>query len=84
MWRDPIDELIDDLERVVPARQQTQWGKMPPLAELHYWTDRILHSRPITPEELDGTAEPVKGDYEDDPAFQDHIRRWREWLKGGA
>ena len=41
-------------------------------------------STPLRPEDLDGTAEPVKSDLADDPAFQDFQRRWRAWFKGGA
>ena len=81
MWRDPMDELIDDLERVLPAKQQTEWGEL--LVEFQIWTDRML-STPLRPEDLDGTAEPVTSDLADDPAFQDFQRRWRAWFKGGA
>ena len=81
MWRDPMDELIGDLERVVPVEQQTEWGEL--LVEFQIWTDRIL-STPLRPEDLDGTAEPVTSDLADDPAFQDFQRRWRAWFKGGA
>ncbi len=79
MWRDPMDELIDDLDRVVPATQPTEWGQMPSFEETTYWTDRVLYSRPMTKADLDGTAKPVKEDYEDDPGFQTHMRKWREW-----
>ena len=79
MWRDPLDQLIDDLDRIVPAKHPTEWGQMPPLEEIHRWTDVVLYSRPLTKADLDGTAERVKEDYEDDPGFQDHMRKWREW-----
>ena len=79
MPRDPMDELIDDLDRVVPAEQPTEWGQMPSFVETTYWTDRVLYSRPMTKADLDGTAKPVKEDYEDDPGFLDHMRKWREW-----
>ena len=79
MQRDPMDELIDDLDRIVPAKQPTEWGQMPSLEEIHRWTDVVLYSRPLTKADLDGTAKPVKEDYEDDPGFQDHMRKWREW-----
>lgn len=79
MPRDPMDELIDDLDRVVPATQPTEWGQMPSFEETTFWTDKVLYSRPMTPADLDGTAERVKEDYEDDPGFQDHMRKWREW-----
>ena len=81
MWRDPMDELIDDLERVLPAKQQTEWGEL--LVEFQIWTDRML-STPLRPEDLGGTAESVTSDLADDPAFQDFQRRWRAWFKGGA
>ena len=78
MWRDPMDELIDDLDRIVPAERE-QVPQMPSHAEFCYWTDRVLYDRPLTPADLDGTAKPVKEDYEDDPGFQAHMRKWREW-----
>ncbi len=74
MPRDPMDELIDDLDRVVPAERE-EFPQMPSLAELHYWTDRVLYSRPLTPADLDGTAKPEKLDFEDDPDFKDFL--WR-------
>ena len=79
MWRDPMDELIDELDRIVPAKQPTPWGEMPSIVETQYWTDKVLYSRPMTPADLDETAKRVKEDYEDDPGFQDHMRQWREW-----
>ena len=48
MPRDPMDELIDDLDRVVPAKEPTQWGQMPSFEETTFWTDKVLYSRPIT------------------------------------
>ena len=78
MQRDPMDELIDDLDRVVlPEREQIP--QMPSNAETCYWTDRLLYDRPLTPADLDGTAKRVKEDVEDDPAFQEHVRQWCEW-----
>ena len=67
MWRDPMDELIDDLDRVLPPERE-QFPQMPSHAEVCYWTDRLF-ARPLTPEDLDGTAKPVKLDFEDDPDF---------------
>ena len=57
MWRDPMDELIDDLERVLPAKQQTEWGEL--LVEFQIWTDRIL-STPLRPEDLNGRAGDIR------------------------
>ena len=74
MWRDPMDELIDDLDRVV-LQEREQFPQMPSNAETCYWTDRLLYSRPLTPADLDGTAKPEKLDFEDDPDFQDFL--WR-------
>ena len=74
MQRDPMDELIDDLGRIVPAEQE-QFPQMPSNAEFCYWTDRLLAARPLTPADLDGTAKPEKLDFEDDPDFQDFL--WR-------
>ncbi len=78
MWRDPMDELIVDLEQALPPERE-RFSERPSHAEFCYWTDRMLYSRPLTPADLNGTAERVKEDYEDDPAFQGHMRKWREW-----
>lgn len=42
MWRDPLDELIDDLERAVPPERVTADAAWCPLAEVQYWVHRIL------------------------------------------
>ena len=83
MRRDPMDHLIDDLEQVLPEEQE-QFPESPSLAEFHYWTDRLLYDRPLTPADLDGTAKRVKADVEDDPGFQDFMRRWREGMEAGV
>ncbi len=74
MQRDPMDELIDDLDRVVPPEQE-QFPQMPSHAEFCVWTDRLLAACPPTPADLDGTAKPEKLDFEDDLDFQDFL--WR-------
>ena len=74
MWRDPMDELIDDLEQALPPERE-RFSERPSHAEFCYWTDRMLYSRPLTKADLDGTAKPEKLDFEDDPNFQDFL--WR-------
>ena len=74
MPRDPMDELIDDLDRVVPAERE-QFPQRPSHAEFCHWSDRLLYDRPMTAADLDGTAKRVKLDFEDDPDFQDFL--WR-------
>ena len=71
---DPLDQLIAELDRVVPPERE-QFPQMPSHAEICHWTDRLLYSRPLTPADLDGTAKPEKLDFEDDPDFQDFL--WR-------
>ena len=66
MWRDPMDELIDDLEQALPPERE-RFSERPSHAEFCYWTDRMLYSRPLTKADLDGTAKPEKLDFEDDP-----------------
>ncbi len=53
---------------------------MPPLAEIQYWTDRVLAADKMY---MDSTGEirslePENGryDYEDDPGFHDFMRRF--------
>ena len=77
---DPMDELIADLERVVPTPRTRAWGEMPSLVEIQFWTDRVLAECELY---ADSTGEirvrePENGryDYEDDPDFHDFMRRF--------
>ena len=76
-----MDELIDDLERVVEPAPRPFDDGMPPLAELQYWTDRVLYDHPLRPEDLDGTAKPVKSDLDDAPEFQAFLARYPRFFK---
>lgn len=42
MWRDPLDELIDDLERATPDPRSAS-GDLFPLEKLTQLTDAILY-----------------------------------------
>ena len=42
MWRDPMDELIADLEQVVPVTPPRFNDHIPPLEDLQYWAERAL------------------------------------------
>ena len=66
MWRDPLEELIDDLERVAPDPQCAAGGLMP-IEQLQQYTDIILY----------GTDEDV-GRLEADPAYRACLTRWAE------
>lgn len=80
---DPMDELIADLERMVPTPRTRAWGEMPPFVETSYWADRVLAAHKLCADSTGEirSLEPENGryDYEDDPGFQDHMRRWEEW-----
>ncbi len=81
MWRDPMHELIDDLEQILPAQRTRAWGERPPLEEIQYWTDRVLAAGKLY---MDSTGEIQCSEtgmsaLEADPGFQDHMRRWEEW-----
>lgn len=65
MWRDPLDELIDDLERATPDPQRT-CGTLLPIETLHQFTDIILYGSP-------GEVEALMAD----PAYQEWIRQSR-------
>ena len=60
MWRDPLDELIDDLERVPDPRPA--WGGLLPIEQLQQLTDAILYGSP-------GEVELLKME----PAYQEWI-----------
>ena len=79
--RDPMDELIDDLERVVSTPRTRAWGERPPLEEIQYWTDRVLAADKMY---MDSTGEIRSSGtgmaaLKADPGFQAHMRRWEEW-----
>ena len=84
---DPMDELIDDLEQVLPPERTTAWGQMPPLAEMQYWAGRVLdEGKPLW---MDATGE-IRGSdtgkppVRDDPGFQAHLRRLEAWHRRAA
>jgi hypothetical protein len=41
-WRDPLDELIDDLERAVPAAAANPYQMLPRAEDLHWLVSMIL------------------------------------------
>lgn len=55
MWRDPLDELIDDLERVAPDPRAAR-GDLLPFMKLQALTDAILYGTSDQVEML--TADP--------------------------
>ena len=75
MWRDPMDELIDDLEQVLPAVQDgvDPDGDMRLFLEMQVWTDRMFAE--IGTHLFDDEFCANLAIY-DDPGFQDHVRRW--------
>ena len=65
MWRDPLDELIDDLERVPDPRPA--WGGLLPIEQLQQLTDAVLYGSP-------GEVEVLMAD----PAYQQWITQCAE------
>lgn len=65
MWRDPLDELIDDLARAAPDPQGAS-GNLFPFEQLTRLTDAILCG---SPEEVEMLMA--------DPAYQEWIRQSR-------
>lgn len=46
MWRDPLDELIEDLERALPVKsERSTWEMLPRLEDLQWAVGRILFAR---------------------------------------
>ena len=41
MWRDPMDELIADLEEIAPPEQPNFYDREA-MVEVHYWAARIV------------------------------------------
>jgi len=42
LWRDPLDELIDDLERAVPAAAANPYQMLPRLEDMQWFISLIL------------------------------------------
>ena len=77
MWRDPMDELIADLERIVPPERPTFNDDTPPLEELQAWADRMFRLADadwdgIDPDEVDPTFE---------REFAEYRARWPRYYK---
>jgi len=66
MWRDPLEELIEDLERVAPDPQGAAGGLMP-IEQLQQYTDIILY----------GTDEEIEA-LNADSAYQAWLTQWAE------
>ena len=76
MWRDPMDELIADLEGTVEAEPSRFNDQMPSFLDMQIWTQRFL--RAMDAAEMAGTdlAE-VDPTYDEEfAAFQ---ARWPKW-----
>ncbi len=75
MWRDPMDELIADLERIVPPERQTFGGGHDVMTEMQLCDDYMLRRA--------DEAYP-DGPPEDDPELQEWAERRRRatnrWL----
>ncbi len=77
MWRDPMDELIADLEQVVEATPPQFNDQIPSVTDVQHWNARILRRADAEwdgkdPDELDPTYE------QEWAAFQ---ARWPHWCK---
>ena len=68
MWRDPLDELIDDLERVAPDPSETLGGF--PFATIQAIVDAVLYGSPAEVEA-----------YMADPVYQRWAEQRAEWLQ---
>jgi hypothetical protein len=51
IWRDPLDELVADLERVVPATAPEDFY-FPPVADFQFWLDSLLAEDPAVRQRL--------------------------------
>ena len=51
MWRDPLDELIADLERAVPAAAPSVF-EIPPFGDHCFWVQRLLSEDPAERQRL--------------------------------
>ena len=66
MWRDPLEELIEDLDRVAPDPQAAAGGLMP-IEQLQRYTDIILYGTDAEVEALNA-----------DSAYRAWLTQWAE------
>ena len=79
MWRDPMDELIADLEQVAPPEPSTFNDQMPSFTDMTYWSARSLRRLDaewggLDPDEVDPTFE---------EEFAEYRARWPKFYTQG-
>ena len=79
MWRDPMDELIADLDAVVEATPPQFNDQMPSFTDLTYWGARSL--RRFDTEEEGKDPDEVDPTYEEE--FAAFRARWPKFYKQG-
>ena len=74
MWRDPMDELIADLEQIAPPEPSEFNDQMPSFTDMTYWSARSLRR-------LDSEWDGHDPD-EVDPTFEEEFAEFRaRWPK---
>ena len=67
MWHDPLDELITDLEDVLPPEESRFGGSQEAFNEVHHWAEVILrradevYPNPIDPDDPEMQEAAEKG-----------------------
>ena len=51
MWRDPMDELIEDLEQIAPPERPKYGGGQEALTDVQHWVQVILRSDHVDPDD---------------------------------
>jgi hypothetical protein len=51
LWRDPLDELIEELDQTFPSRCEESGWTIFPVADLHIALVGVFEGRPPTPEQ---------------------------------
>jgi hypothetical protein len=51
LWRDPLDELIDELEQALPPTREESGWTIFPVSDLHIALAGVFEGRPPTPEQ---------------------------------
>ena len=85
MWRDPMDELIADLEQVAPPEPSPFGGNKKDLVEWQKWACRLLRRvEAAYPDEVDQDDPEVQRETRNAcRAMNRYVGRPEEWTPGG-
>ncbi len=84
MWRDPMDELIADLEQVAPPEKSKFGGNSEDFVEWQKWSCRLLRRfEDAYPDEVDRDDPEVQREARNmDRAMNRYVGRPEDWTPG--